>query len=59
MLVTVLTEEEHLQNLTQVFHKLQEQGMQLKREKRAFLQKVVQYLGYQMDANNVHIARTL
>ena len=27
VLVTGLTEEEHLQNLTQVLHKLQEQGM--------------------------------
>ena len=30
LLVTGLTEEEHLQNLTQVLHKLQEQDMQFK-----------------------------
>ena len=36
VLVTGLTEEEHLQNLVQVLHKLQEQGMRLKREKCAF-----------------------
>ena len=56
LLVTSLTEEEHVQNLTQVLHRLQEQGMRLKREKCAFLQNEVEYLGYQIDANGVHTA---
>ena len=56
VLVTGLTEEEHLQNLTQVLHKLQEQGMRLKREKCAFFQKEVEYLGYWINANGVHTA---
>ena len=56
LLVTGLTEEEHLQNLTQVLCRLQEQGMRLKREKCSFLQNAVEYLGYQIDANGVHTA---
>ena len=54
VLVTGLTEEEHLQNLTLVLHKLQELGMQLKQEKCAFFQKEVEYLGYQINANGMH-----
>ena len=56
LLVTGLKEEEHVQNLTQVLHRLQEQGMRLKREKCAFLQNEVEYLGYQIDANSDHTA---
>ena len=56
VLVTGLTEEEHLQNLVQVLHKLQEQGMRLKREKCAFFQKEVEYLGYRINADGVHTA---
>ena len=56
VLVTGLTEKEHLQNLTQVLHKLQEQGMRLKKEKCAFFQKEVEYLGYWINADGVHTA---
>ena len=56
VLVTGLTEEEHLQNLVQVLHKLQEQGMRLKREKCAFFQKEVEYLGYRINTDGVHTA---
>ena len=56
LLVTGLTEEEHLQNLTCMLYRLQKQGMQLKQEKRATLQNTVEYLKYQIDANGVHTA---
>ena len=56
LLVTGLTEEEHVQNLTQVLHRLQERGMRLKREKCTFLHNEVEYLEYQIDANRIHTA---
>ena len=56
LLVTGKTEEEHLQNLTQVLHKLKEQGMRLKEAKCAFFQREVEYLGYRIDASGIHTA---
>ena len=56
VLVTGKTEEEHLPNLTQVLHKLKEQGMQLKEAKCAFFQREVEYLGYRIDASGIHTA---
>ena len=42
--------------MTQVLHKLKKQGVQLKEAKCAFFKKEVEYLGYWIDANGVHIA---
>jgi len=39
VLVTGKTEEEHLKNLTQVLHRLKEQGMRLKEAKCAFFRE--------------------
>ena len=55
VLITGKTEE-HLQNLTQVLHKLKEQGMWLKEAKCTFFQREVEYLGYWIDANGIHTA---
>ena len=56
VLVTGKTEEEHIQNLAQVLHKLKEQGMQLKEAKCAFFQREVEYLGNRIDANGIYTA---
>ena len=57
VLVTGKTEEEHLQNQTQVLHKLKEQGMRLKEAKCAFFQREVEYVfGNRIDANGIHTA---
>lgn len=55
VLMADLTEEEHLQNLTQGFYKLQDHRMQVKREKYICLLSInVEYLGCQINANGVH-----
>jgi len=46
VLVTGKTEEEHLQNLTQVLHRLKEQGMQLKEAKCAFFREKLNILDF-------------
>ena len=54
LLITGVSDQEHLQNLQQVLSRLNEQGIKLKKEKCTFLQTSVEYLGYVVDANGVH-----
>lgn len=54
ILVTGTTEQDHLENLTQVLHRLVEAGVRLKREKYTFLLPTVAYLGYVISANGLH-----
>ena len=56
LLVTGTSDQEHLQNLQQVLSRLKEQGIKLKKEKCAFLQNAVEYLGFIIDAEGVHTA---
>ena len=44
---------EHLQNLQKVLARLRENGLKLKKEKCAFMQDSVQYLGHQLDASGI------
>lgn len=48
------THEEHLKNLKQVFARLLEYGLRLKKDKCSLLQPPVAYLGYIIDAGGLH-----
>ena len=50
ILVTGASEEEHLENLEEVFKRLQAHGIRMKRNKCSFMQESVQYLGHRLDA---------
>lgn len=54
VLVTGTTEQDHLENLTQVLCRLEEAGVKLKREKCAFLLPEVAYLGHVISADGLH-----
>ena len=54
ILITGVTEAEHLEHLEQVLHRLQEHGTRLKKEKCYFMQQSVQYLGHRIDAEGLH-----
>ena len=54
ILVTGRSDTEHLKNLEEVLSRLQKYGLRLKREKCAFLQNSVEYLGHRLDAQGVH-----
>ncbi|RXN33959.1 putative protein K02A2.6-like protein [Labeo rohita] len=54
ILVTGVTDEEHLQTLDVVLNRLQDAGLCLKRNKCEFLQKEVRYLGHLVDAQGLH-----
>ena len=54
ILVTGRSVAEHHTNLEQVLHRLQEAGRRLKREKCAFIQQSVTYLGHVLDADGIH-----
>ena len=58
LLITGASDQEHLQNLQRVLSKLKEQGIKLKKEKCAFLQSSVEYLGYVIDTKGVHTSPT-
>ena len=53
ILITGSTETEHLHNLSQVLSRLQSAGMRLKKEKCAFLQPSVSYLGHVICAEGL------
>ena len=53
ILVTGRTEEEHLQRLDMVLQRLEKAGMQLKRNKCAFMLKSVEYLGHNISAEGL------
>ena len=54
ILVTGKTDEEHLENLTQVFSRLLEHGLRLKKSKCLLMCPSVEYLGYVVDAHGLH-----
>ena len=53
ILVTSRTEEEHLDNLTEVLRRLAEAGMRLKMGKCAYLLPAVKYLGHTISAEGL------
>ena len=50
ILVTGKNDEEHLRNLGEVLRRLEEAGMELKREKCLFLLPAVKYLGHVINS---------
>ena len=53
ILIMGATEEEHLQNLNTVLTRLENAGLQLKRNKCAFLLPTVEYLGHNISAQGL------
>ena len=56
ILVTGATVQEHLQNLEEVFRRLQTHGVRMKKSKCSFMQDSVDYLGHLIDAEGIHAA---
>ena len=54
ILVSGRDEADHLNHLAAVLERLQKHGVRVKREKCAFLQTSVEYLGHQVDADGLH-----
>ena len=54
ILVTGRSDAEHLRNLEEVLHRLQRDGIRLKRIKCSFCQDSVEYLGHRVHAKGVH-----
>ena len=54
ILITGVSEGEHLENLEEVLRRLEEHGLTLHRAKCAFLKDSVEYLGQVVDAHGVH-----
>ena len=54
ILITGKTDNDHLQNLSQVLTRLEQQGIRLKKEKCKFMAASVEYLGHKVDANGIH-----
>ena len=54
ILVMGKTESEHLENLKNVFVRLQKHGVRVKRKKCTFLKTSVQYLGHRIDSQGLH-----
>lgn len=53
ILITGSMEEEHIQNLDAVLTRLETTGIQLKRNKCAFLLPAVKYLGHKISAQEL------
>ncbi|XP_062864462.1 uncharacterized protein K02A2.6-like [Trichomycterus rosablanca] len=53
ILVTGVNDDEHLKNLAEVLRRLEEAGLRLKRNKCAFMESEVQYLGHIVDARGL------
>ena len=53
ILVTGSSEEEHLRNLEAVLSQLQRRGLRLKKEKCAFMQPSVEYLGFHIPKEGI------
>ena len=53
ILVTGANEQEHLQNLDEVLHRLETAGMRLTYDKRAFMLSAVEYLGHKISAKGL------
>ena len=54
ILVTGANDDEHLRTLGIVLQRLQSYGLRMKRDKCAFLQPSVEYLGHKVDAEGLH-----
>ena len=54
ILVTGMSDEDHLRNLATVFERLEEYGFRMKKEKYALFQNSVEYLGHKIDAEGFH-----
>ncbi|KAL5500514.1 hypothetical protein EMCRGX_G012092, partial [Ephydatia muelleri] len=54
ILVTGSTEKEHFTQLEEVLKRLQHHGLKVKKDKCAFFQDSVQYLGHKIDASGIH-----
>uniref|UniRef100_H3B9C3 ribonuclease H n=1 Tax=Latimeria chalumnae TaxID=7897 RepID=H3B9C3_LATCH len=54
ILVTGLTEVEHLENLEEILNRLEKAGLCLKRSKCTFKAKEVVFLGHKVDATGLH-----
>ena len=51
------SDQEHITNLEEVFRRLKERGLQLKKSKCSFMKPSVQYLGYLIDAEGIHTSQ--
>lgn len=54
IMVTGKTESEHLDNLTNLFRRFREHGVQVKSSKCNLMRDNVQYLGHRIDAQGLH-----
>jgi len=54
IIVTGIDLNDHLKNLTKVFERIQEYGFRINKNKCAFLQDSVEYLGFVIDKSGVH-----
>ena len=54
ILVTGRNNVEHLRNIELVFERLKQAGLQARKEKCAFMQSSVEYLGHRIDAAGLH-----
>ena len=54
ILVTGHDADEHLRNLEEVFSRMQQAGLQLKKSKCVFMSPSVEYLGYVIDKDGLH-----
>ena len=54
ILVTGSTDEQHLERLEKVLQRLKEYGLRVKKTTCDFCQPLVEYLGYQVDADGLH-----
>ena len=54
ILVTGKTQDEHIQRLSEVLRRLEEQGLRVKENKCSFLAPSLTYLGHVIDANGSH-----
>ena len=58
VLVTELTEQEHLRNLEEVLRRLKQWGFRLKKTKCHLLQPSDEYLGFRVDVEGLHTTAT-
>ena len=54
ILITGKTEEQHLENLETVLHKLETAGLRLRRSKCTFMAPEVEYLGHKISPQGLH-----
>lgn len=54
ILITGVTDEEHIENLEEVLRRLEKAGLRLNRDKCSFMSSNVEYLGHRIDAAGLH-----